>query len=207
MENKRDAVFAVVFMALIFVAIIIICARSAEVNVDAADEQPDRVEIIEKTIIVEKPVYITKDVVYTPVEYTGETIITPDIIMELPDFERCCAIMAQMLFGEIGNGSDEAVAAVAWCVCNRAADDSRTPDAVIEKVVKPNQFYGYNEKNPVDERLYNIARDVLIQWMMEPYTNIGVNRVLPEDYKWFGGDGYYNTFRNSYVGGERITVK
>lgn len=202
--KNRENIFIIIFILVFCLAVGVIYVRATAVNVDTEAE-------IEPTepgpMVVIKTVYVPKEIVYTPINIPDEPIITPDVIAELPDFERCCAIMAQMLWGEIGAGSDDAVAAVAWCVCNRAADDERTPEAVIEQIVKKGQFYGYDENHPIDARLYKIGESVLIQWMMEPYTTVGINRILPEDYKWFGGDGRYNTFRNSFVGGEKITVK
>lgn len=203
-------VYITIIVLLSILAICLICARATQTEPNTAVDEPikDNTQHEKATFLanaINEARVIKIEHVYTPVPYDGETIITPDMIQELPDYERCLSIMAQMLWGEIRGGSDDAVAAVCWCVCNRATE--RTPAAVITQIQAPGQFHGYKSDYPVDDRLYKIAENVLMQWMMEPYTTVGINRILPEDYIYFGGDGQYNTFRNKYEGGEKITVK
>lgn len=217
--NKQKITMVAVIIALCAVIISLIYMRAnavcaADCPHDAVETEPaENLQQEEQSglepVVIREIVYVPEiqqiEYLYTPVDFDGERMITPDTLEELPDFERCVAIMAQMLWGEIRGGSDDAVAAVCWCVCNRAAQ--RTPAEVIVATLAPGQFHGYDPEHPIDERLYGIAENVLIQWMMEPYTTIGINRILPEDYKWFRGDGQYNTFRNSFIGGTEITVR
>lgn len=214
--NKQKITMVAVIIALCAVIISLIYMRANAVcAADCPHMVNEEIEPTEPTVKEPEPVVIREIVyvpeiqqieyLYTPVDFDGERMITPDILEELPDFERCVSTMAQMLWGEIRGGSDDAVAAVCWCVCNRAAQ--RTPAEVIVATLAPGQFHGYDPEHPIDERLYHIAENVLIQWLMEPYTTVGINRILPEDYKWFRGDGQYNTFRNSFIGGTEITVR
>lgn len=72
----------------------------------------------------------------------------------------------------------------------------------------PGQFAGYNPNNPVDARLYLIAKDTLLRhnlaaWEKEQFGFTLVSTVIPSDYLWFTGDGSVNTFTNN--AGGRIT--
>lgn len=157
--------------------------------------------------VVEQPV-VQEPVQETPAPDYTNLPLTPEIIRAMDGFDSACHDIAQMLYKEIRGGSDRAVAAVVWCACNRAATGGRRlPADVVDQIKRPAQF-AYSASSPVYQRLYDIAADVLVQWMMEPYTSEGINRVLPEDYRWFSGDGRYNTFRNSYSRPyQTITVK
>lgn len=62
----------------------------------------------------------------------------------------------------------------------------------ISTVIKArNQFIGWKNDNPVDERMYNLAKRVIEDWA----TGEESLRTLPADYLYFRGDGRYNHFR------------
>ncbi len=54
-----------------------------------------------------------------------------------------------------------------------------------------NQFIGYKSSNPVDDRLYRLAVEVIEDWAIGEETL----RVLPPEYLYFRGDGRHNYFR------------
>lgn len=109
-------------------------------------------------------------------------------------------VLAKMAWGEARGCSDMEVAATMWCVLNRVDNWGGTVSSVV---TSPNQFSGYADWCPVEERFYNLAVDVLISWQKEkqgaPPEEVG--RVLPKDYMYFSGDGRHNYFRNSYSNG------
>lgn len=108
--------------------------------------------------------------------------------------------LAQMAWGEARGCSTMEIAATMWCVLNRVDAGYGT---VLEVISAPNQFHGYNKYHTVDERIYNLAVDVLTRWQMEKQGAIDVGRVLPQEYLWFVGDGKHNHFRNAYKNGTR----
>lgn len=107
-------------------------------------------------------------------------------------------LLARLIWGEARGCSRAEQEAVCWCVLNRVDDTSGYyPDTVTAVVLQPGQFLGYSEGNPLEETLMDVARDVLTD-----YASGGADRVLPEGYLFFTGDGTTNTFRTTYTGGE-----
>ena len=108
-------------------------------------------------------------------------------------------LIAKTLYGEYRGEDKLQQAAVAWCILNRADHYGQSVESVV---TAPNQFSGYSENNPVDNGLYNMAKDVLYRHALEKQGNQNVGRILPKEYMWFSGDGRVNHFRNSYLSGD-----
>lgn len=160
---------------------------------------------------------ITLEMVHTlPVE-DDDTIIVkaeetpaPEPEYEKLYTERDVIAMAQMTYGEGWiTQSDTEMSWIMWCVCNRF--DSGDPfyrncDSLYDIITQyygtdSQQFHGYDPNNPVEERLVNLARDVLDRWSAEKQGATDVGRTLPADYLWFWGDGWHNHFTNDWKGG------
>ncbi len=106
-------------------------------------------------------------------------------------------MLAQLLYNECrGIESVTEKACVVWTVLNRVDISSGVTIAAV--VTAENQF-AYSDAPLWDELLW-IAEDVLSRWNAELNGETSVGRVLPADYKWFGGDGEHNYFRNAYDG-------
>ena len=110
--------------------------------------------------------------------------------------------LAKMAWGEaLVTKSDTEMAATMWCVLNRFdCDDPYYRNCkTIEAIVKQSgAFAGYSSKNPENEHLIWLARDVLDRWNAEQHGETDVGRVLPADYLFFHGDGKHNHFRKDY---------
>ena len=124
--------------------------------------------------------------------------------------EQDVIAMAQMTYGEGWiTQSDTEMSWIMWCVCNRF--DSGDPfyrncDSLYDIITQyygtdSQQFHGYDPNNPVEERIVNLARDVLDRWSAEKQGATDVDRTLPADYLWFWGDGWHNHFTNDWRGG------
>lgn len=140
---------------------------------------------------------VTSDPIAEPILETVEVVPQYDISIN----EAEAIALAKMAWGEARGCSDTEIAATMWCVLNRV--DSRgyaMGGDVLHVVTFPYQFLGYRAHNPVDERIYDIAVDVLTRWQMEkqgaPAEEVG--RVLPQEYMWFYGDGKANHFKDAY---------
>lgn len=104
-------------------------------------------------------------------------------------------VLAKLVWGEARGCTTTEQAAVIWCVLNRVDSDySYYPDDVIGVATQPNQFVGYRESNPVEEKFTDLARDVLTRWKTEGQEG----RVLPSEYVFFHGDGRHNYFRVNF---------
>lgn len=110
--------------------------------------------------------------------------------------------LAKMAWGEaLVTKSDTEMAATMWCVLNRfdCNDPYYRNCKTIEAIVKQSgAFAGYSSRNPEDEHLIWLARDVLDRWNAEQHGETDVGRVLPADYLFFHGDGKHNHFRKEY---------
>ena len=147
-----------------------------------------------------KVVWEHKEIVeYQPVAAAEEKIILPEDVANMDGFERDICLVAQTLWGESRGMSDYENSLVAWCICNRV-DSPLFPDTVEAVIKQSGQFHGYNANNPVDSRLYKIARDVLIRWHVEKELVGDTGRTLPEDYLYFYGKDFHNKFRTTNSG-------
>lgn len=131
--------------------------------------------------------------------------LTPEDILEIDKPQRLEFIPAyteeeliqvtKLLYQEArGVPSDTHVACVAWIVCNRV--DGGYGDTISEIWGYPQIWY--NEDDPITDRMYRIAKDVLDRWSMERQYGECDGRVLPHDYFWYTGDGVENYFRNNF---------
>lgn len=110
--------------------------------------------------------------------------------------------LAKMAWGEaLVTKSDTEMAATMGCVLNRfdCNDPYYRNCKTIEAIVKQSgAFAGYSSRNPEDEHLIWLARDVLDRWNAEQHGETDVGCVLPADYLFFHGDGKHNHFRKEY---------
>ena len=137
-------------------------------------------------------------IVYDPA-MRDENAILPETLAAMDSTERDICLLAQTLWGESRGMSDYENSLVAWCILNRV-DCERFPNTVEAVVTAPSQFVGYRASNPIDERLYNIAKDVFIRWQMEKQVVGIIGRTLPQEYLYFYGKNGHNWFRQNYKG-------
>ena len=113
--------------------------------------------------------------------------------------DELAELAGRAIWGEAGGIQDEAQrAAVVWCACNRA--DAWDMD--IGDVLTVDQFHGLAIRGEVPTEHIELARDVLARWTMEAEGWVDVDRVLPERFLYFEGDGRVNHFSTEYGGGE-----
>lgn len=124
--------------------------------------------------------------------------------------EQDVIAMAQMVYGEGWvTQSDTEMSWIMWCVCNRFCSgdpfyrDCESLYDIITQYYGTNsqQFHGYDPSNPVEERLVNLARDVLDRWSAEKQGATDVGRTLPAECLYFWGDGQHNYFTTEWQGG------
>lgn len=136
-------------------------------------------------------------------DFTG--VIEMDAETAEPYTEDDVIALAKMAYGEaLITRSDTEMSACMWCALNRLDSGNRLYDgceSVYDIVTWKNQFYGYNEGNPVDEHLVWLARDVLARWVDERNGATDVGRTLPKEYCFFTGDGWHNSFTTEHQGG------
>ena len=112
-------------------------------------------------------------------------------------------VLAKMVWGEARGCPPTEQAATVWCVLNRVdSEDPYYPDTIAGVVTQPSQFVGYDASNPVDPAILALVEDVLARWSIEDICTGDVDRVLPEAYLFFTGDGKINTFTTDWKGGE-----
>lgn len=92
--------------------------------------------------------------------------------------------LAKMAYGEaLITRSDTEMSACMWCALNRLDSGYQFYDgceSVYDIVTQRNQFYGYDEGNPVDDHLVWLAQDVLTRWVDEHNGAADVGRTLPK---------------------------
>ena len=91
-------------------------------------------------------------------------------------------------------------AAVVWCILNRA---DATGSSISSIITAPHQFAWIPSKAYSQEQ-YELVKDIFTRWLLEKEGFENIGRVLPEEYKWFRGDGSQNHFRNAYSGSYTI---
>lgn len=128
----------------------------------------------------------------------------PKIDIPIDQYTDVARYLAKTIYGEARGCSTTQQAAVIWCILNRVDTDGKySPSEVIQVVTAKSQFHGYDPDHPVLDEHYNLAIDVLTRWLKEKAGETNVGRVLPKNYRYFGGDGVKNTFRDSWKGGNR----
>lgn len=146
---------------------------------------------------------LVNKVTYDKVENNEPEAKTPVVVVYEKLYTEADVIaLAKMAWGEaLVTKSDTEMAATMWCVLNRFdCDDPYYRNCkTIEAIVKQSgAFAGYSSRNPEDEHLIWLARDVLDRWNAEQHGETDVGRVLPADYLFFHGDGKHNHFRKEY---------
>ena len=215
MIRKQYALYAAfVCFILLFVLIFIVGMRTglhdgqavAEANAEevisrTVEEYESQISDLEAELAEEKKIdriVVSYEYLPLPVDYENIGSLMPD--------ESDAVLIAKTMWGEYRNAENyNQCASVAWCVLNRL-DVGTFGNSVKEIVTAPHQFDGYSASNPVDARLYQIADEVLARWALEKTAaNSDVGRTIPSDYLWMQGNGYVNTYRNAYSGGNQIT--
>lgn len=109
-------------------------------------------------------------------------------------------MLARLVRGEAGGiWSLTEQACVMWVVLNRV--DAGYGDTIAEVITAPYQFYYISSFGTTDDYgrdLIWLAEDVISRWEREKAGETDVDRVLPAEYLYFGGDGYHNYFRTTY---------
>lgn len=167
-------------------------AETGDVPTNVTTEPIETTTVIETTEATE---------VTEPVTEPTEPVVTePQYIIVINEEEAIA--LAKMAWGEARGVDDMGIAATMWCVLNRADNWNMS---IIEVITAPDQFHGYSSSHPVEDRIYNLAVDVLTRWQMEKQgaSPEEVGRVLPKEYMWFHGDRVVNHFRDAWRGGTR----
>lgn len=189
----RISVRSVLTLLSMFLCVIVVLALAIAPN---AVEEP--VSPFYKDHIVE-PIMAVQTAAHTVTNESPEEPIEEVMLWT----EEEVTVLAKMLWGEArGVPSDTEKAACIWCVLNRVDQGMGT---IIDVVIAPYQFVGYQEDHPVDPELKALCEDVLDRWYREKNGETNVGRVLPSDYLFFTGDGEHNHFRNAYKNGKKWT--
>jgi len=125
--------------------------------------------------------------------------------------ETLIQVLAKTVTQEIGGLSDASShstanmerAAVIWCILNRV-DHNYDTSVCGEELAKyisrttksPDQF-AYCYSSSIFTGTEEISADVLIRWLLEKY-GYESGRVLPSNYRYFGGHNGHNHFRTTY---------
>lgn len=110
-----------------------------------------------------------------------------------PALDSRAVALSKMGYG-IRENSMECIKAEYWCAINRC-ESPLYPNTIEEVCSQPGQWMGYSEDNPVIDRYYDLAVEVLEAW-----ENGGV-RNLPADCLWFTWNGPESiTFRTAFDG-------
>lgn len=105
-------------------------------------------------------------------------------------------MLARLAWGEArGIESYAEKAAIMWIPLNRMSDE-RWPDDLYTVLNQKGQFY-YSDSFPVLDDLYCVACHVLEQYELEK-LGYEADRVIPNDYFYYTGDGEHNHFRKEY---------
>ena len=109
--------------------------------------------------------------------------------------------MARVVYGTALYNSEEAQRAVLWLIINRV-ENGIYPNTVEEVCQQPMQWMGYSAENPVMDKFYDMACEVLAAW------ENGGSRNLPQDclfLVWNGNESI--TFRTKFEGGNEWVVE
>ena len=118
---------------------------------------------------------------------------TPEVVAKYSSDE--VTLTAQAVWGEARGCSRDEQKLVIWCICNRADAFNQSVEEII---TAPYQFAGYSPSNPVDPEIVEVVEEVFQAWsrgeealVLPPYSTTS-------NYKFFGGDGEHNWFREEY---------
>ncbi|MEG1543040.1 MAG: hypothetical protein RR382_00755 [Tannerellaceae bacterium] len=88
-------------------------------------------------------------------------------------------------------------AAVVWCILNRVDGSGNTSAAQVVSITKAPYQFAYVSGCKIFDGLEALCVDVLIRWRLET-IGLDAGRTLPAAYKYFGGNGKHNIFRQAY---------
>ena len=186
--NEYKVNWLVCIIALVFVVATVLMPLILGNRGSVEQSSPIVMSTIEPTLVI--------------AETITEPTTEPTVVATEPQYtivinEEDAIALAKMAWGEARGCSDMEIAATMWCVLNRVDAKGGT---VVGIITAPNQFHGYSPNHPVDERIYNLAVDVLTRWQMEQQgaSPEEVGRVLPPQYLYFYGDGVSNHFKDNY---------
>lgn len=176
---------------------------------DASFRQPSAAKSITLEMVHTLPVEDDDTIVVKAEEDVAEEP-KPETEYEKLYTEQDVIAFAQGAYGEGWvTQSDTEMSQIMWSFCNRY--DSGDPfyrncDSLYDIVAQyygtdSQQYHGYDPNNPIEERLVNLARDVLDRWSAEKQGVTDVGRTLPAEYLYFWGDGRHNHFTNEWRGG------
>lgn len=108
-------------------------------------------------------------------------------------------MMAKTIFNE-ARGIDDKVqlACIAWTILNRVDAGGGT---IRDVITAPHQFAYSSSAPTVNDHgvdLLELSYDVLNRWSREKNGETDVGRVLPLEYRYYGGNGHTNSFRTQY---------
>lgn len=107
-------------------------------------------------------------------------------------FERQAQYMARVLYGTAKSNTVAQQKAVCWCILNRVESD-RFPSSVEEVCAQPGQWMGYSNNNPVIRTLYEVAAEVLNEWLN------GDSRMIPREFLYLSWSESEIVLRTSFV--------
>lgn len=190
-QNRRT--FNSIVLFVIAYSLIILLIFLNVISANAEKEESDEPILIYELV---EPVYYTE---------TETEEITPPVY-EPPVTD--CELIAQVLYGECRYLPKVEQSAVVWTILNRVDSAfSYFPDTVAEVCTqtiksgnKETPMFAYDPKAPIEEDLYELAKDVMIRWYREKAGETDVGRTLPVEYVYFWGNGRRNFFRIEYQG-------
>jgi hypothetical protein len=207
----QQIVTMVAFILIVLIIVVAMCTGNYYKAYKPLVPEPQSADVPELSpIVYERLRNITGEAGYVPeiITMAAEAAL-PASDTDMPAEKEYTAdavivtMIAQMLYGE-GRGvkSDTEVAAIAWVPFNRYDNESPYdwPHDLKEIITQPDAFVGYDPNNPVWDRLYRIAEDVYIRWLMEQDGQTDIGRVLPSEYTYFcsDGTGLHNVFRDAF---------
>lgn len=100
--------------------------------------------------------------------------------------------LAKVVYGEARGCEKMEQAAIVWCILNRVdSKDPAFPDTIAKVIVQPGQFYSRVPDYPVEDDILALVNDIVDDWEI----GLDDDRVLPEEYVFYVGDGAHNHFR------------
>ncbi len=109
-------------------------------------------------------------------------------------------MLACLIDWEIGGGTRNEKAAIAWEVLNRIDStdyDFRNIHTVSQALYQPGQYYSSYAVGSQEST--EIVIEVLTLYMMEQQSGYPIEgRVLPREYRWHLGDGKHNNFEDRW---------
>ena len=209
-DIRRERAARILRVTLFLTAMILLLTMLPTKVASTGDEK--KIPVLTKEPVEKKEQTETdRELVFLDCKVTYDDVVLDEVVPEktepVVEYEKLYTeadviALAKMVWGEaLITKSDTEMAATIWCVLNRFdCDDPYYRDCyTIESVVKQiGAFAGYSPKNPEDEHLLWLARDVLDRWNAEQHGETDVGRVLPDDYLFFHGDGEKNHFRKEY---------